>query len=84
MNEVVITALPHPITTFVLGIMVVFAVITIGYLNRVLVRIERVEKENQEIGNKLSNHFKATEKMNQEISRKVDSRIDKALGSIKK
>jgi hypothetical protein len=84
MNEVVITALPHPITTFVLGIMVVFAVITIGYLNRVLVRVERVEKENQEMNNKLSNHFKATEKMNQEISRKVDSRIDKALGSIKK
>ena len=84
MNEVVITALPHPITTFVLGIMVVFAVITIGYLNRVLVRVERVEKENQEMNNKLSNHFKATEKMNQEISRKVDSRIDKALGFIKK
>jgi len=84
MNEVVITALPHPITTFVLGIMVVFAIITIGYLNRVLVRVERVEKENQEMNNKLSNHFKATEKMNQEISRKVDSRIDKALGSIKK
>lgn len=84
MNEVVITALPHPITTFVLGIMVVFAVITVGYLNRVLARIERVEKENQEMNDKLSNHFKATEKMGQEISRKVDSRIDKALGSIKK
>ena len=84
MNEVVITALPHPITTFVLGIMVVFAIITVGYLNRVLARIERVEKENQEMNDKLSNHFKATEKMSQEISRKVDSRIDKALGSIKK
>ena len=84
MNEVVITALPHPITTFVLGIMVVFAIITVGYLNRVLARIERVEKENQEMNDKLSNHFKATEKMNQEISRKVDSRIDKALGSLKK
>jgi hypothetical protein len=32
----------------------------------------------------MSNHFKMTEKMGQEISRKVDSRIDKALGSIKK
>ena len=84
MNEVVITALPHPITTFVLGIMVVFAIITIGYLNRVLSRIEKIEKENAEMKDKMSDHFKTTEKMNQEISRKVDSRIDKALGSIKK
>ena len=84
MNEVVITALPHPITTFVLGIMVVFSVVTMIYLSRVLNRLERVEKENQDMNDKLSNHFKATEKMSQEISRKVDSRIDKALGSIKK
>ena len=84
MNEVVITALPHPITTFVLGVMVVFAVITVGYLNRVLSRMDQLEKENKEIKDKISNHFKMTEKMGQEISRKVDSRIDKALGSIKK
>jgi uncharacterized protein (UPF0335 family) len=84
MNEVVITALPHPITTFVLGVMVVFAVITIGYLNRVLSRMDQLEKENKEMKDKISNHFKMTEKMGQEISRKVDSRIDKALGSIKK
>ena len=84
MNEVVITALPHPITTFVLGIMVVFSVVTMIYLSRVLARIEQIEKENQDMNDKLSNHFKATEKISQEISRKVDSRIDKALGSIKK
>ena len=84
MNEVVITALPHPITTFVLGIMVVFSIVTMIYLSRVLNRLERVEKENQDMNDKLSNHFKATEKISQEISRKVDSRIDKALGSLKK
>lgn len=84
MNEVVITALPHPITTFVLGIMMVFAIVTWVYLTRVLNRMDQIEKNNQEMNDKLSNHFKATEKMGQEISRKVDSRIDKALGSIKK
>ncbi len=84
MNEVVITALPHPITTFVLGIMVVFALVTWVYLTRVLNRMDQMEKNNQEMSDKLSNHFKITEKMGQEISRKVDSRIDKALGSIKK
>jgi TctA family transporter len=84
MNEVVITALPHPITTFVLGTMIVMAVITWMYLSRVINKMENIEKENQEMKEKISNHFKMTEKMNQEISRKVDSRIDKALGSIKK
>lgn len=84
MNEVVITALPHPITTFVLGVMVVFAIVTWVYLTRVLNRMDHLERENQEMSNKLANHFKSTEKMGQEISRKVDSRIDKALVSLKK
>jgi hypothetical protein len=84
MNEVVITALPHPITTFVLGTMIVLAVITWVYLNRVMNKIDNLEKENLEMKEKISNQFKMTEKMGQEISRKVDSRIDKALGSIKK
>lgn len=84
MNEVVITALPHPITTFVLGTMIVIAIVTWVFLTRVMNKLERFEKENNEIKEKLSNHFKATEKMNQEISRKVDSRIDKALNNITK
>jgi hypothetical protein len=84
MNEIVITALPHPITTFVLGTMIVLAVITWMYLNRVMNKIDNLEKENLEMKEKISNQFKMTEKMGQEISRKVDSRIDKALGSIKK
>jgi hypothetical protein len=84
MNEVVITALPHPITTFVLGTMIVLAVITWMYLNRVVNKLDILEKENQEMKEKISSNFKMTEKMGQEISRKVDSRIDKALGSIKK
>jgi uncharacterized protein (UPF0210 family) len=84
MNEIVITALPHPITTFVLGTMIVMAVITWVYLNRVMNKMENLEKENQEMKEKISSNFKMTERMGQEISRKVDSRIDKALGSIKK
>jgi Tfp pilus assembly protein PilO len=84
MNEVVITALPHPITTFVLGTMIVLAVITWMYLSRVMNKLDRLETENRDIKDQLSNQFKMTEKMGQEISRKVDSRIDKAFGSIKK
>ena len=84
MDEVVITALPHPITTFVLGTMIVMSIITWIYLNQVMNKLSRLETENRDIKDQLSNQFKMTEKMNQEISRKVDSRIDKALGSIKK
>lgn len=84
MNEVVITALPHPITTFVLGIMIVFAVITIFFLNRVMSKLEQIEKDNASIRQDFQSHIKHTEKLISEVSRKVDSRIDKALGNINK
>lgn len=84
MNEIVITALPHPITTFVLGIMIVFAVITIFFLNRTMSKLEQIEKDNTSTKQDFQSHIKHTEKLISEVSRKVDSRIDKALGNINK
>ncbi len=84
MNEVVITALPHPITTFVLGIMIVFAVITVFFLNRTMSKLEQIEKDNTSTKQDFQSHIKHTEKLISEVSRKVDSRIDKALGNINK
>ena len=84
MNEIVITALPHPITTFVLGIMIVFAVITVFFLNRTMSKLEQIEKDNTSTKQDFQSHIKHTEKLISEVSRKVDSRIDKALGSINK
>ena len=81
MNEVVITALPHPITTFVLGIMIVFAVITVFFLNRTMSKLEQIEKDNTSTKQDFQSHIKHTEKLISEVSRKVDSRIDKALGA---
>jgi predicted PurR-regulated permease PerM len=84
MNEIVITALPHPITTFVLGIMIVFAVITVFFLNRTMSKLEQIEKDNTSTKQDFQSHIKHTEKLISEVSRKVDSRIDKALGNINK
>lgn len=84
MNEVIITALPHPITTFVLGIMIVFSVVTIFFLSKTLSKLAAVEKDNNSIKQDFQNHVKHTEKLVSEVSRKVDSRIDKALGNINK
>ena len=84
MNEVTVTILPHPITMFILG----------GMLLGLILLFLEYRRTRQMIKN-LSNQFESqkqhiylikevTEKSIQEISRKVDSRIDKALGNVKK
>ncbi len=84
MNEVVITALPHPITTFVLGVMIVFAIITIIFLIRTVSKLEKIQEDNKNIKIEFEKHTKQSEKLISDVSRKVDSRIDKALGNITK
>jgi hypothetical protein len=84
MNEVVITALPHPITTFVLGVMIVFAIITIIFLIRTVSKLEKIQEDNKNIKIEFEKHTKQTEKLISDVFRKVDSRIDKALGNITK
>lgn len=84
MNEVVITALPHPITTFVLGVMVVFMTVTIFimlYANR---HFSKLIQEHENLKKQIEDHTKENDRKIFEVSRKVDSRIDKAFGTSKK
>ena len=83
-NEIVITALPHPITTFVLGIMIVFAIVTIIFLIKTISKLEKIQEDNKNTKGEFEKHIKQTEKLISDVSRKVDSRIDKALGNITK
>lgn len=84
MNEVVITALPHPITTFVLGIMVVFMVVTISIMLYANKNFSKLIQEHEDLKKQIEEHTKENDKKIFEISRKVDSRIDKAFGTSKK
>jgi hypothetical protein len=84
MNEVTVTVLPHPVTMFFIG------AILLG-MTAVLIEFTRIKREFKEHRKSVEDNLKVinsiksqTEKSIQEISRKVDSRIDKALGNVKK
>jgi len=84
MNEVTVTVLPHPVTMFILGGMLLGLILLFLEFRRTREMIKilsnQLEAQNSVI-NALKEH---TMKSIQEVSRKVDSRIDKALGNVKK
>ena len=84
MNEVAVTVLPHPITMFILGGMLLGLILLFLEFKRTREMIKTLSKQLEEqnlVINALKEH---TIKSIQDVSRKVDSRIDKALGNVKK
>ena len=84
MNEVTVTVLPHPVTMFFIGALL------LGML-AVLWEFSRTKREFKEFKREVDESLKTTktikdyvEKSIEQVSRKVDSRIDKALGNLKK
>ena len=84
MNEVTVTVLPHPVTMFILGGMLLGLILLFLEFKRTREMIKTLSKQLEEqnlVINALKEH---TIKSIQDVSRKVDSRIDKALGNVKK
>jgi len=84
MNEVTVTILPHPITMFILGGMllgIIILFLEFSKTRNVVKELLRRMEKSKEIINSISEN---TSKSIQDVSRKVDSRIDKALGNTKK
>jgi len=84
MNEVTVTVLPHPVTMFFIGALL------LGMIS-VLWEFSRTKREFKEFKREVDESLKTTksikdyvEKSIEQVSRKVDSRIDKALGNLKK
>ena len=84
MDEVAVTILPHPVTTFILGI-VFLGLIILWFEYRGMKN--EVKKFNQSVEN-LTNKLEETKgEMASnlvEVSKKVDSRVDKAILNMKK
>ena len=79
MDQVAITALPHPVTTFILGILLL-GLILLYTEYRIIKRgnqqfYTNLEKVNDNI-EKLKDSF---DKKLEENSKKIDSRVDKAI-----
>jgi predicted histidine transporter YuiF (NhaC family) len=84
MNEVTVTILPHPITMFILGGMLLGLILLFLEYRRTRQMINDLNNQFESQKQMISSIKEITEKSIQEVSRKVDSRIDKALGNVKK
>lgn len=83
MNEVTVTVLPHPVTMFFIGAMLLGLVIVFLEFRRTRDEVKLFRREIQTLRDQIEGIKDSTSKAIQEVSRKVDSRIDKALGSKK-
>ena len=84
MNEVTVTVLPHPVTMFMLGGMLLGLILLFVAYMKTTTEIKEYKRELYKLSDNIENSKSDVNKAVNEISRKVDSRIDKALGSIKK
>jgi Na+/alanine symporter len=84
MNEVTVTVLPHPITMFILGGMLLGLILLFLEFRRTREMIKNLTKQIENQNQTIYSIKEMTTKSIQEVSRKVDSRIDKALGNVKK
>ena len=84
MNEVTVTVLPHPVTMFMLGGMLLGLILLFMAYMKTSNEVKEYKRELRKINDNLEVSKVDISKAVNEISRKVDSRIDKALGSIKK
>ena len=84
MNEVTVTVLPHPVTMFMLGGMLLGLILLFMAYLKTANEVKDYKRELRKLSDNIENSKVDINKAVSEISRKVDSRIDKALGSIKK
>lgn len=83
-DEVTVSSLPHPISMFMLGIFaitIIFLLIEMGRHRKVVNNLSDKFHENDKFQ---SGFKKDIESKFSDLSKKIDSRVDKALSSIKK
>jgi hypothetical protein len=83
-DAITVSTLPHPISMFFIGVTFIISIYL--YLDVVKLRgeVRATIKENNEIKEKLHNTKIEVDRVVSELSKKVDSRVDKALDSLKR
>ena len=83
-DEVTVSSLPHPISMFILGFTLFAMLLLYIEYKRTKSEFSEVRKRIDELNTKLEDsEIRLDSKLN-DISKKVDSRVDKAILSIKK
>ena len=83
-DAITVSTLPHPISMFFLGVSFIISLYLYFELTRLRGDVRAVNKENAELKEKIRNTKIEIDRIVSEVSKKVDSRVDKAIESIKK
>lgn len=83
-DAVTVSTLPHPISMFLLGIASISLIFLFYEYNRTRKVVDSFSKELTELKNLLQSSDQRTDDKIKDLSKKVDSRVDKAILSIKK
>jgi len=84
MDEVAVTILPHPVTTFILGIVFLGMIILWFEYRSMKNEVKKFNNSVENLTNKLDETKGYVDNSLSEVSKKVDSRVDKALLNLKR
>jgi hypothetical protein len=83
-DAITVSTLPHPISMFFIGVTFIISIYLYLELVKLRGEVRATMKENGEVKEKLRNTQIEVNRQVTELSKKVDSRVDKALDSLKK
>ena len=83
-DSITVSTLPHPISMFFLGVSFIISFYLYLELTKVRTENRAISKENVEIREKIRQYKIDVDKTVGDLSKKVDSRVDKAIETMKK
>jgi hypothetical protein len=83
-DAITVSTLPHPISMFFIGVTFIISLYLYMEFLKLRNEIRTTMKELLEVKDRIHTTKIEVEKMVSELSKKVDSRVDKALDSLKK
>ena len=83
-DEVTVSTLPHPISMFLLGFMLFSVLVLFNEYRRMKKETDDVKRDIKDLRIQLKLESSELDKKLADVSKKVDSRVDKAIVSLKK
>lgn len=83
-DSITVSTLPHPISMFFLGVSFIISLYVYFELAKIRTENKVILKENNEIREKIRQYKIDVDRSVGDLSKKVDSRVDKAIETMKK
>lgn len=83
-DEVIVSTLPHPFSMFLMGFILFSVLILFNEYKRTRKELDDVRKDLKDVRSQLKLESAELDKKLADVSKKVDSRVDKAIVTLKK